>query len=236
MRRHTHVTSMLAMASLIALAGPVRAQDAPASAPQPLVITTGDAVVRVAPDLAYVVVAAESRARSPQDAQRQNAEAMTAVLQKLQQGRVPKDAIRTVGYDLQPEFDYVNGRQVARGYAARNTIDVRVDDLARVGEILDLVVGSGATSVIGVRFDLKNRKALERDALKQAVADARARADAAAAGAGRAIDRVLRVEETRSLEVVRPQMRLAAAEAAVTPIVPADVEVRAQVTLTATLK
>jgi uncharacterized protein YggE len=151
---------------------------------------------------------------------------------------VPKEAIRTTGYDLQPEFDYVNGRQVPRGYVARNSIDIRVDDLSRVGEIIDLAVGSGATSVSSVRFDLRNREAVERDALRQAVGNARLRADAAAAGAGRVIDRVLRIEEAASQEGVRPVMRFAAAsaEAAPTPISPTDVEVRAQVTLTAILK
>ena len=235
MRDHLSVIAALGLAGFIVSGSPVEgAQDAAPA--QPCVVTAGEAVIRVAPDVAYVTLATESRARSPQDAQRQNAEAMTAVQQKLVQGGVPKEAIHTTGYDLQPEFDYVNGRQVPRGYLARNIIDIRVDNLPRVGEIIDLAVGSGATSVSGVRFDLRNRDVIERDALKQAVADARARAGAAAAGAGLVIDRVLRIEEARNPEVVRPLMRMAAAEVASTPISPTEVEVRAQVTLTAGLK
>ncbi len=239
MRQRLHIITMVGIAGFVASGGRVEGgQDAATALSQPLVITAGTAVIRAAPDLAYVMLTTESRARSPQEAQRQNAETMTAVQQKLLQGRVPKDAIRTIGYELQPDFDYANGRQVLRGYVARNTIDVRVDDLPRVGEIIDLAVGSGATSVSSVRFDLRNRQTIERDALKQAVADARARADAAAAGAGRVIDRVLRIDETREPEVVRPQMRFAAApaEAAPTPISPTEMEVRARVTLTAVLK
>ena len=226
-----HIT--LGLVVLTVWAGLAQAQDTPS---QPLVVTTGEGVIHVVPDVAFVTVSAESRASNPREAQRQNAEAMTAVQQKLQQARVPRDAIRTVAYDLEPVFEYVNGRQVPRGYVARNTIDVRVDDLDRVGEILDLAASSGATAIGGVRFDIKNRETFERDALKQAVVDARARADAAAAGAGRAIDHVLRIEETRSVEIVRPQLRTAMAEAASTPIVAGDLEVRAQVTFTAVLK
>jgi uncharacterized protein len=204
----------------------------------PLVLVQGEAVLHLVPDLAFIGVAAESRARSPREAQLQNAEMMSAVQQKLLQAGVPKAAVRTTGYDLQPEWDYANGRQVLRGYVARNTIEIRVEDMARVGEIVDLAVASGATSVSGIRFDLKNRDAVERDALRQAVADARARADAAAAGAGRAVDRVLRIEEARNVQGPRPMMALSAAraEAAATPIAAVDVEVRAQVTLTAVLK
>ena len=236
MREHRFVIATLGLAGFIASGGWVEGAAQDAAPVQRLVVTAGEAVIRVAPDVAYVTLATESRARGPQEAQRQNADAMTAVQQKLVQGGVPKESIRTTGYDLQPEFDYVNGRQVPRDYMARNTIDIRVENLLRVGEIIDLAVGSGATSVSGVRFDLRNRNVIERDALKQAVADARARADAAAAGAGLVIDHVLRIEEARNPEVVRPLMRMAAAEAASTPISPAEVEVRAQVTMTAVLK
>ena len=171
----------------IALASPVLAQTpGPAGAPlQPSIVTHGQAIVTARPDRAYVTIAAESRSRNSAEAQKQNAAAMAAVLQKLEQAGVPKDAIRTVGYELQPEFDYANGRQTFRGYLARNTVEVRLDDIDRVGLAIDAAATGGATTITGIRFDVRNRAALERDALRQAVADARARADAAAAGAER---------------------------------------------------
>ena len=61
--------------------------------------------------------------------------------------------------------------------------------------MLEIAVGSGATSLNGIRFDMKDQAKLEREALRLAVADARAKADAAAAGAGRTIDRIMRVDE-----------------------------------------
>ena len=123
----------------------------------PVIVTTGEGVVKLRADRAWVSISAESRARSPREAQRANADAMSAVLARLKTTGVPADAIRTSGYDLQPEFDYANGKQTLRDYVARNAIEVRADDIAKVGEILDVAVGSGATSVSGVRFDLKDR-------------------------------------------------------------------------------
>ena len=203
----------------------------------PVVVTRGEAVILATPDRAFVTIAAESRSRNSAEAQRLNADAMTLVLQKLAQAGVAKDAIRTIGYDLQPEFDYANGRQTLRGYVARNTVEVRVDQLDRVGPVLDAAGTGGATSIGGIRFDVRAREQIERDALRQAVADARARADAAAAGAGRTIDRVVRVEEEGIPEIIRPMMRMAAADqAASTQISPATVEIRSRVTLTAALK
>ena len=146
----------------------------PAAAEGPVTVTTGEGSVKRAPDRAWVTVSAESRAKSPREAQKLNADAMSAVLQKLKGAGLRGDAIQTRGYDLQPEFDYNNGRQTLRGYVARNSVEVRVDDLPSLGEILEQAVSSGATSVSGVRFDLKDRAAAEREALRLAVADARA--------------------------------------------------------------
>lgn len=206
----------------------------------PVVVTSGEGLIQATPDRAWITISAESRAGNPRDAQRRNAEAMTPVMDKLRAARIPAEAIRTIGYDLQQEWDYVNNQRVSRGYVARNTIDVRVDAIDRVGELLEMAVGSGATSVGGVRFDLKDRARLEREALRLAVEDARARADAAAAGAGRSIDRVLRIDAHPSgAPVPMPRVALLreqAASDAPPPIVAGQMEIRAQVTLTSILK
>jgi uncharacterized protein YggE len=207
---------------------------------EPVIVTTGEGVVKATPDRVWISIAAESRAKSPKEAQRANADAMKAVLDKLKGLGLPADAIRTSGYDLQPQFDYVNGKQSLREYLARNTIEVRVDDVARAGDVLDAAVGSGATNVTGVRFDLKDRTAAERDALRKAVADARARADAAAAGAGMKVDRVVRIEEQRvMLPEPRPVMmtrQAMVADAAGPPMSPGELEIRSSVTMTSSIK
>ena len=97
----THITYVATVVALLAASAPspARAQEPAAINPlQPVVVTTGQATVIAQPDRAFVTIASESRARNSGDAQRQNAEAMTAVLQKIQQAGVPKDAIRTIGY------------------------------------------------------------------------------------------------------------------------------------------
>jgi len=206
---------------------------------QPAVVTQGQAIVRARPDRAFVTIAAESRSRNSAEAQKQNAAAMTAVLQKIEQAGVPKDAVRTIGYELHPEFDYANGRQTFRTYLARNTVEVRLDDIDRVGVVIDAAAAGGATTITGIRFDVRNRAALERDALRQAVADARARAEAAAAGAGATIDRIVRIEEGGAPEQPRPMMRMAAQAMerdVSTPVEPSTIEIHARVTLTASLR
>ena len=219
--RASHVLVIIGFASV------VHAQQPSSTPSEPVVVVSGEGLVRAAPDQAFVTLAAESRNRNPKEAQAQNAAAMSAVQQKLSGAGLAKDAIRTLSVQLDLESDWVNGRQVPKGYVARNMVEVRVDDVSRVGEIIDLAVGSGVTNVHGVRFDVKQRDSLEREALKRATADAR--------------DRVLRIEEPGSRPYPVPStmmMGRAVAEAAAppTPVVAAEIEIRAAVVLTATIK
>ena len=206
----------------------------------PVVVVRGEGLVRMAPDRALVRLGAESRARVPKEAQSTNAAAMSAVLQKIAAAGIPADAVRTLVVSLQQEFDYSGGRQAPRGYLARNIVEVRVDDLTKLGEVLDSSVSSGATTIQGLSFDLKDRTKLEREALTRAVVDATARADAAAAGAKRTVDRVIRIDEAVD-GGIRPMPSAAfrvsdAAAAPTTPVTEGEIEIRATVTLTAVIK
>jgi uncharacterized protein len=236
------VLVVIAVGALLLVPTFAFAQARPITADPPMVTTMGEGIVEAVPDRAWITITAESRAGNPRDAQKRNAEAMTPVIDKLKAAGIPAEAIRTAGYDLQQEWDFVNNRRVSRGYVARNSIDVRVDAVDRVGELLEIAVGSGATSVGGIRFDLKDRAKLEREALRMAVADARGRADAAAAGAGMTIERVLRIDaQPFSMPIPLPKIAYMRAEAnqaadAAPPITAGQVEIRAQVTLTSVLK
>lgn len=206
-----------------------------------VVITQGEGVVRRAPDRAFTTVTAESRARQPKLAQQANATAMTAVLERLKALGFAGDAVRTVSFGVEPEYDWSARKQVLTGYVARNVVEVRIDDLSRVGEVVDAAVESGATQVSNVRFTLKDMASVEREALSLASADALARARALADGVARTVDRVVRLDEVGEAApgpvMMRMGAQMAAAEAApATPVAAGEIEVRSRVTLTAVLK
>jgi uncharacterized protein len=222
------IAALTFIAGILLAAGqvPAAAQTAPQASDLPVVVTTGEGVIKRAPDRAWVTIAAESRGKTPAEVQKLNADAMTAVMAKLKSAGLSGDAIRTSAYELRPEFDYANNRQTLRGYVVRNAVEVRVDDLAKLGDILDTSVGAGATSVSGIRFDLKDRAGAEQTALQQA--------------AGMKVDRVMRIDVNRQSAMPPPRpmvaMRAEMAQSAETPIAPGELEVRATVTMTVVIK
>jgi hypothetical protein len=221
---------------------PARAQSAAvATADAPVIIAQGEASVKRAPDVAWAQIAVESRASKPEAARQKAADAMTSVMAALKR-TLPADAIRTSGYSVEPEMEYSGGSAQVKGYVARNQIEARVDDLEKLAGVLDASVSSGATTVSGVRFDVKARAQYEREALRLAVEDAMGRAQAMAAGAGRSVGTLLRVQEQRAS--VSPVFRSAqgmgrgAGTAAVveTPVAPGEIEIRGMVTVTVGIK
>ena len=229
------------VALLIVVPATAAAQQPPATPAEPVVVASGQGIVLAVPDRAWISISAESRAPSPREAQRLNAEAMRPVQDKLKAAGIPAEAIRTTAYDVQYEWDFVNNKRVGRGYVARNSIEVRIDAIDRVGEYLEIAAGSGATALGGIRFDLKDQAKLEREALRLAVLDARAKADAAAAGAGRNIDRILRVEEQgvdvppMPVRMMRQSVQANVADAT-PPISAGQMEIRARAVVTVVLK
>jgi uncharacterized protein YggE len=99
-----------AFAAVILLLAPIAAsaqqpatprdQLVPSAVEGPTVVTAGEGVVQAAPDRAWISVTAESRAASPREAQRKNAEAMKPVQDRLRAAGIPDNAIKTLAYDL----------------------------------------------------------------------------------------------------------------------------------------
>ena len=231
---------LLPMALVCGASSAVLAQAPPPPGP-PVVVALGRATIERAPDRAFVTLSTESRGAKPDDVQKQNAAAMTRVQEAVTKAKVPAEAVRTLGFNLQEEFDWTNGKRVSRGYTASNSIEVRVDDLSTLGALMDAAVQAGATGVSAVRFELKDRAAAEREALRLAVADARGRADAAAAGASTRVVGIVRIEESGASRPPAPMpvMRMAMAAPAAapdTPMAPGQIEIEASVTLTAALE
>jgi uncharacterized protein YggE len=231
----------LSIAFLEIASSAAQAQAPPPPPGPPVVVALGHATIERAPDRAFVTFSTETRGTKPEDVQKQNALAMTRVQDAVTRAKVPADAVRTLGFNLQEEFDWVNGKRVSRGYTASNSVEVRVDDLTTLGSLMDAAVQAGATGVGAVRFDLKDRAGAEREALRLAVADARARVDAAAAGANTRVVGIVRIEESGAPRgpMPVPMMRMAMAasdRAPETPVAPGQIEIEASVTLTAALE
>lgn len=218
---------------------------APAAAQQqalvnsPTISTEGRASMKVSPDVAWITVTTESKAARTADAQKLNATALDSVRASLRQAGLPDSAVKTRSYSVEPQMQYTDGKAKVIGYIARQSLDVRIEDLTRIGAVIDAAGGSGATSIADIRYDVKDRSSLELKLLGEAVSDGMGRARAMAAGAGKEVLTLWRIDEQRfSNNQPPPMYRMAAGAVAEqsTQISPNELEIRATVNLTVILK
>jgi uncharacterized protein YggE len=188
----------------LALAAPLAAQTArPGSEEKsmemtiPVLTVSGSGQARVAPDEATVRLGVLAQAPTAREAQAKVNQAAAAVLAAIRKLGVPAERIQTAGLSLGPQYaqgrpDSQEGPRIT-GYQASNTVTILLDDLARVGPVIDAGLASGANNLDGVEFGLRNDDAARATALTGAVQSARTKADALA--------RALRVRLVEILEV-----------------------------------
>jgi len=223
---------------LLALLTPPATSFAQTVTSPPVIVTQGEAVLKRAPDQAWLTVATEQRETQPTEARRKGAEAMTSVQNALRKAGVAGDAIRTTSFSLTPDVEWIGGRSTVRGYVMRNQIEVRVDNLERLPAVIDAVNSpkTAGLSIIGPRFDLKNRQAAENEALQRAVELALE----IAAGARRNVGPIARIEAHALDGMPRPvpmmDRMVAARQEPATPITPGEIEIRAMVTVTVEIR
>jgi uncharacterized protein len=236
------VTHALAAALLAALAlDPARsaAQTPPATAPLSSIRVTADSRISAKPDRVQIDIGVLTEASLSHDAATSNARALDAVLAAVRGVAGPTAQLRTVSYSLNPNYQYHpgGGEPTITGYSALNVVEVTLDDLARMGDVIDAATHTGANRVQGIQFTLRDQDAVRTQALREAAIRARGEAETLAAALNLKVLRVLTVEESSPRIVpIRPRMmaaRSAAASAeAATPVESGTLDVTAEVTLT----
>jgi uncharacterized protein YggE len=200
---------------------------------------TGDAKVTARPDRVQIDVGVTTRATHSQEAAQQNARDVDAMLAAVRKSAGPTAVLKTISYSLNPNYQYhPNGAEpTLTGYTAANVVQVTLDDLAKIGSVIDSAAQSGANHVQGIQFTLRDEDAVRAEALREAALRARAAAEVLAGALGLKVMRVLSVEElSPRVMPVRPYLgagRAAAAMAEVaTPVEAGTLDVTADVTLT----
>jgi uncharacterized protein YggE len=198
---------------------------------------TGEAVVTAKPERAQIDVGVLTQEKLSQNAATQNARQIDSVMVALHKVLGPDADIRTVNYSLSPDYQYrpIGGKPSVSSYTATNVVRVTLDDLDKVGWIIDTATQAGANHIESVRYTVRDPQVLHSQAVKEAALKARSSAEALAAALNLRIIRTLTVEEgveaAGPADVSVPELRDAAA-AAPTPIQSGSFVVTANVQLT----
>ena len=232
---------MLAAAAAVAVAA-VSARAQPAVQPPPApplssIRVTAEARVTAKPDRVQIDLGVVTHAATSQEAAAENARQADAVLAAVRKALGAAGVLKTISYSLNPNYKYhPNAEPTPDGYTASNVVQATLDDLAKIGVVIDTATAAGANHVQDIAFTLRDQDAVRAEALRQAATRARAEAEVLAGALGLRVVRVLNVEENSAqfvpLRVMASRVASAAtAASAPTPVEAGTLDITANVTL-----
>jgi uncharacterized protein YggE len=194
----------------------------------------GSGRVIATPDVADVRVGVTVTRPTVAEARRDAAEVAARVLAAVTAQGVARADVRTETLTVQPDYEYLDRGPRLRGQQVSNRFAVTVRNLEVLAGVIDDALAAGATTLDGVGFRHHDPPALEREARSIAVRDARERAELLATEAGVKLGSVVSIAETGAAPPPRPMAmyRMAAAEAAPTPVEGGSLEIVAGVEVT----
>ena len=222
-----------AILAAVALAGVARPEGARGDTPEgaaakKTITVTGDGKVETVPDEAQLSLGVRTSGETAAEAMEENAQRMARVVRALRGAGVDEKDIRTEEISLSPRLKRNEG---VIGYVAVSTVSAS-SGLKQLSEALDAAVEAGANQSYGLSLSRSDREQLYRAALKDAVADARAKAQALAAAGGFAVGAVVTVDESAGSDPVYYDRAVAAEAAPAMDIAPGTQEVHANVRIT----
>lgn len=159
----------------------------------------GRSDAQVTPGLAVIDAGLSTSGSDAQTAQQGNDSKMQKLLTALKSAGVPSANIRTEWYSIHPNYaSDKTGSQALDGFQAVDDIKVQLTDLTQVGNIVDLLVKSGANQINNVSYEVANPAKIEEQAYSAALADAKAQANNIAQSLGLTISGVQSVDTTNA--------------------------------------
>jgi uncharacterized protein YggE len=221
---------VVAAAAVVAFAGVGRPDSAGGAAkPSGGITVTGTGTITSVPDEATFTVGVQTQGSTARDALASNSAQMRRVIGAVRSAGVSKNDIQT--QDVSVSANYSDGNQID-GYSASNSVLVTIRDLTRAGKVLDAASNAGANQVYGPSLSRSDQDALEKKALRDAVGEARTKAEALAKAAGVSLGGVTAITEGSSggaEPYYATDLRMAKADA---PIEPGTQDIQASVTIT----
>ncbi len=153
--------------------------------------------VTVLPDVGYISLGIETKNIDVKVAENENSAIMDDIMAALKEFDIEDTDIKTVAYNIYPQYENYSDEKPT-SYAVYNTVKVTVKKLEDMSGVIDAAVEAGANNTNGVSFDVLDREASYNEALKDAVANAKARAEVLAEAAGLKIVGVVTVNENSS--------------------------------------
>lgn len=137
-----------------------------------MMTVTGNGSVLVEPDVVRINLEVLTESESLIEAEQENGNRMNQVIQALLNLGISSENIQTTAFNIFPVYDFIDGKQVFRGYQVTNTITVKLTNINQAGIVIDTAVNAGVNQVSNIQFSIDDPEGYYKEALREALEDA----------------------------------------------------------------
>jgi uncharacterized protein YggE len=138
----------------------------------------------------------QTKGNDAKEAKDKNSEIVDKAITNLVKLGFERKDIITENFNVYPEYDWVNGQRIDKGYSATHSLKVQIstDKMEMIGDAIDAGVDAGAgISYINFELSMEKQNQYKAEALEAATLDAKTKAEAIASGLGKSLGRIVSV-------------------------------------------
>ncbi len=165
----------------------------------------GEGTVTAAPDTAEINLGVTTQASTVSDAQSKANSAANKIINGIKKLGISDKDIKTINYSITPNYGQAGtviepllpskGGGNITGYTVTQNLQIKVTPIDKVNNVIDLATSNGANLIGGINFTFSDslQKTLENEAMQQAVANAKQKAQSLAEASGIGLGKIVNV-------------------------------------------
>ena len=179
---------------LFLLSAPIAAQELGIPA-APHVLTNGSAEIRVPADMATLSFSISTQEKTPQKARQAVDTSVASFVNALELAGFKRQELVAGNLRLAPEYSQNSGLSLKlNGYQASRDVIVRVYQLDRVGQVIDVALKSGINAVQNIQYDVRDKARYLSQVREQAISDSKSKAADLAKAYGMTLGKIYSIQ------------------------------------------
>ena len=141
---------------------------------------SGTGEIWAKPDLALIDFSVVGEKKTVIEAMADNTKKMNSVIEEIKSQGVEEKDLKTTNFNISPRYEwyekseiYPAGKRVLVGYEVNQTLQVKIRDLTKIGNIIQVATEAGANQVGDLQFTIDKQDELKSQARKEAIEKAK---------------------------------------------------------------
>lgn len=170
------------------------------------ITVSGTGEIYAKPDLALTTFSVITEAKTVAGAMSKNTEKMNAVIDSVKGQGVEDKDLKTTAFNIYPRYEWrekeacippcPQGQRVLVGYEVQQSLQVKIRDMEKIGELLQGATDAGANQIGDLQFTIDKQDELKGQAREQAIEEAKAKAKEIASQLGINLVRITNFSES----------------------------------------